>query len=361
MTFSIKTKIYNTDDSLDIFTKLNYRKVFFIADPFVIKSRMIENIISRLREKTYYEIFDEIKPDPTIELVKAGAEKLLKSDYDLLVSIGGGSAIDTAKAIIYEIYKKNAKKINFIAIPTTAGTGSEVTNFSIVTVGEKKEVLIDDLILPDYAVLVPDFTKSVPDFITADTGMDVLTHGIESLISSDANTFSKILSKEAIKIVFENLKTVYEDGLRIRARKNMLEASTIAGIAFTNAGLGINHSIAHILGGVFHISHGRLNSIVLPYVLKYNIENSYSAREELNILSKELGLIDEFQFIEKIENLNRSFNIPKKLRKLNKIDEIEYFKKLDYMAEIALEDRCTKTNPAVVTKVSIKNIFRDIY
>lgn len=361
MTFSVKTKIYNTEDSLEIFKKLDYKKVFFITDPFVVESRMIEKITQRLKKESTYKIFDEIKPDPTIELVNSGIEKLLQEDCDLVVAVGGGSAIDASKAIVYKAYEKTGDKKTFIAIPTTAGTGSEVTNFSIVTIGEKKEVLIDDLLLPDIAVLVPSFTKSVPNFITADTGMDVLTHAIESLVSKNADRFSKILSKEAIKLVFENLPIVYEDGLRMKSRKNMIEASTIAGIAFTNAGLGINHSVAHILGGVFHISHGRLNAILLPYIMKYNIEKSESARYELRNIAVELGLHDEYDFIKKIEELNRKFNIPKNLRGLNKIDEREYFEKIDYMAEVAYNDRCTATNPGLVTIINLKNIFRDIF
>ncbi|NMW85311.1 iron-containing alcohol dehydrogenase [Peptoniphilus sp. AGMB00490] len=361
MTFSVKTKIYNTEDSLNIFEELDYKRVLFITDPFVVESRMIEKITSRLKSETSYEIFSDIKPDPTIELVNSGVKKLLEKDYDLVVAVGGGSAIDATKAIIYKVYEKTGSKKTFVAIPTTAGTGSEVTNFSIVTIGEKKEVLIDDLLLADYAVLVPSFTKSVPNFITADTGMDVLTHAIESLVSNKADRFSKILSKEAIKLVFKNLPIVYEDGLRMKSRKNMLEASTIAGIAFTNAGLGINHSLAHILGGVFHISHGRLNAILLPYIIKYNMEKSENARKELREISKELGLDHEYHLIEKIEELNRKFNIPKNLRELNKIDEKEYFGKIDYMSEVAFKDRCTATNPALVTKINLKNIFRDIY
>lgn len=361
MTFSVKPTINVGDDSLKTVQNLGAKKIFFITDPFVVESRMIDQVTSLLDRSTDFTIFSEIRPDPSQELVDKGKEKLQNFNPDLVVAIGGGSAIDATKAIIYNIYQENKEKIPFIAIPTTAGTGSESTNFAVVTVGDSKNVLIDDVMLPDYALLVPKFTKTVPNFITADTGMDVLTHALEAYVSKNASIYTDTFSETCIKTVFEILPKVYDDGDRLSLRERMLEVSNMAGIAFNNAGLGINHSLAHTIGGNFHISHGRLNAILLPYVLDYNCKNNERARKKLDKLAQKLGHKDYTCIIKEIKKLNEKFQIPEKLSGLGKIDAREYSNAIEKMAETALNDRCTPTNPALVTKFDLANILRDSY
>lgn len=361
MTFSVKSTINVGEDSFKLFNDIKNKKIFFITDPFVVESRMIDKVTCKLDKTCCYEVFSDIHPDPSMELVQKAKDSFKTSQADVICAIGGGSAIDATKAVIYDIYKNENIKNTFIAIPTTAGTGSESTNFAVVTVGNDKKVLIDDIMLPDYALLIPEFTRSVPDFITADTGMDVLTHGLEAYISNNANIYTDTLSLKVIETVFEVLPKVYQDGDRITLRKEMIEVSNMAGIAFNSAGLGINHSLAHTIGGIFHISHGRLNAILLPYVMEYNTRNSENTKNKLNELAIKLGHNDYTCIIKLIKELNKSFNIPEKLSGLGKIDSTDYYNMIDKMADTAMNDRCTPTNPALVTKFDLMNILRDAF
>lgn len=361
MTFSVKPTINVGDDSLEILNSLGANKIFFVTDPFVVESKMIDQVISLLDKNISYDIFSKIKPDPSQELVEEGKKALKTSNPDLICAIGGGSAIDATKAVIYDIYKEEKVKKTFVAIPTTAGTGSESTNFAVVTVGNDKKVLIDDIMLPDYALLIPKFTKTVPNFITADTGMDVLTHAIEAYSSKNASIYTDTFAETCIKTVFEILPKVYNDGDRLKLREKMLEVSNMAGIAFNNAGLGINHSLAHTIGGIFHISHGRLNAILLPYVIEYNCKNSDDARKKLDDLAQKLNHKDYTCLIKVIKGMNKKFNIPEKLSELGKIDEKVYQDSIEKMALTALNDRCTPTNPALATKFDLANILRDAF
>ncbi len=361
MTFSVKPTINVGDDSIKILNSLNPNKIFFVTDPFVVESKMIDQVTKFLDKNISFDIFSNIQPDPSQELVEEGKKALKNSNPNLICAIGGGSAIDATKAIIYDIYKEEKVKKIFVAIPTTAGTGSESTNFAVVTVGSEKKVLIDDIMLPDYALLIPKFTKTVPNFITADTGMDVLTHAIEAYISKNASIYTDTFSKTCIETVFEILPKVYDDGDRLKLREKMLEVSNMAGIAFNNSGLGINHSLAHTIGGTFHISHGRLNAILLPYVIEYNCERCEEARKKLDDLAQKLNHRDYTCLIKVIKEMNKKFNIPEKLSGLGKIDEKAYKDSIEKMALTALNDRCTPTNPALVTKFDLANILRDAF
>ena len=361
MSFSVKTKVEIGEENLDFLKNLKNNRILFVCDPFVVKSRMIEKFTSIVNPSSQIRIYDKIKPDPSVEIVEEIKADLMKFRANYVIAIGGGSCIDAAKASIYNYYRSNGPKLNFIVIPTTAGTGSELTNFAVITEGDSKKVLIDDLMLADYALLIPSLTRTVPNFISADTGMDVLTHALEAYISKNANSFTDILALKAIDLVFSSLKKVYDDGDRISLRKNMIEASAMAGIAFNNAGLGICHSLAHTIGGNFHISHGRLNAILLPYVLKHNAENSEYARLKLNELAEKYGLSSYVDIIDKVEELSSSMGIPSNLRSLGKIDENQYKNSLDKMAEAAMNDMCTPSNPAVVIKFDLRNLLSDAY
>lgn len=362
MSFSIKTKIISGESSLDFLNKLNMSKVFLVTDPFMKKNGMINIVLEKLPKNCEYTLFTDVKPDPSQELVNNAINTYIKNSADIVIAMGGGSAIDLAKAMIDGIVKEHKKsKPIFLAIPTTAGTGSEVTNFAVVTRGQDKEVLIDDILLADYALLIPSVTKSVPNFITADTGMDVLTHALEAYMSKNSNTFTDCLAIKAIKLVFSHLEIIYNDGLRMRSREAMLEASTIAGIAFTNAGLGINHSLAHTIGGRFHVAHGRLNAILLPFVLRFNINRCEDCKNKLESLSKELDLASYEDLIKKIKDLNSRLEIPENLSGLGKIDINDYRNSVSEMASIALNDRCTPTNPGYITKFDLANLLHDIY
>ena len=372
--FKIKTDIYFGEGSLDRLKAIGNKKVFIITDPFMIKSGTINKITDRLNG-AQVTIFSDIVPDPPIELVVNGIEELKKVMPEVIIALGGGSAIDAAKAIM-DFSKKiiSLNSIEFIAIPTTSGTGSEVTSFSVITDKEKgvKYPLVSDSLLPDVAILDPELVKTVPATITGDTGMDVITHALEAYVSTNATDFTDALSEKALVIAFEYLLKAYKDGNDMLAREKMHNASCLAGIAFNCASLGINHSIAHTLGGKFHIPHGRTNSILLPYVIEYNANivgydnRDYSlAAKKYHNIAKLLGLpsnnirMGVKNLINEIKNLQKAMKLPTTLKECN-VDINEVMALREEIAERALEDACTPTNPRVPSLDDIVRIVEKI-
>ncbi|MBN8046675.1 iron-containing alcohol dehydrogenase [Paraclostridium bifermentans] len=372
--FEIKTKISCGIGALESLKDITNKKIFIITDPFMIESKTIDKILINL-EGNDCNIFSEIVPDPPIEIVVKGMEKIKDYSPDIIIALGGGSAIDAAKAIMdfsKQIFKIN--EIEFIAIPTTSGTGSEVTSFSVITDAQKgtKYPLVSADLIPNKAILDPELVKTVPNFITADTGMDVLTHAIEAYVSTDSNDFSDALAEKAIKLVHEYLIEAYKDGSNLEAREKMHNASCMAGLAFNQASLGLNHGIAHIVGAKFHIPHGRTNSILLPYVIEYNANisgynnASYSdTAKKYAQIAKMLGLessnvrLGVKNLVNEIKKMQKSMNMPMKLTdcKVNKAD-VENL--LPEIAQLALKDGCTKTNPRIPNDSGIIDILKQI-
>ncbi|MCR1874902.1 iron-containing alcohol dehydrogenase [Paraclostridium bifermentans] len=372
--FEIKTKISCGIGALESLKDIKNKKIFIITDPFMIESKTIDKILINL-EGNDCDIFSEIVPDPPIETVVKGMERIKNYSPNIIIALGGGSAIDAAKAIMdfsKQIFKIN--EIEFIAIPTTSGTGSEVTSFSVITDAQKgtKYPLVSDDLIPNKAILDPELVKTVPNFITADTGMDVLTHAIEAYVSTDSNDFSDALAEKAIKLVHEYLIDAYKDGSNLEAREKMHNASCMAGLAFNQASLGLNHGIAHIVGAKFHIPHGRTNSILLPYVIEYNANisgynnASYSdTAKKYAQIAKMLGLessnvrLGVKNLVNEIKKMQKSMNMPMKLTdcKVNKVD-VENL--LPEIAQLALKDGCTKTNPRIPNDSGIIDILKQI-
>ena len=256
-TFEMKTVIHFGDNALDRLAELPYKKVLVITDPFIAKGKMIELITDPLRRGgKEFEVFSDVVPDAPVGKIAEGVKKFLEYQPEVVVAVGGGSAIDSSKAIReFALKINNYGKVGLIAIPTTSGTGSEVTSFAVVndTDNHVKYPLISDSLTADEAILDAELVKSVPPSITADTGMDVLTHAIESYVSNMASDYTDGLAEKASELVVTYLEQAYDDGTNKLAREKMHNASTIAGMAFTNAFLGINHSLAHKLGAEFHI------------------------------------------------------------------------------------------------------------
>ena len=276
-------------------------------------------------------------------------------------------------------FPKLGEKAKLVAIPTTSGTGSEVTSFAVITDKKRniKYPLADYELTPDIAIIDPDLVMSLPKKITADTGMDVLTHAIESYVSNMASDYTDGLAEKAIEIVFNYLPIAYEDGSNRLAREKMHNASCIAGMAFTNAFLGINHSLAHKLGGEFHIAHGRANAILLPYVIKYNSTKPtkfvsfpkyeyFIADEKYANIAKRLGLKSSNtkegvnSLINAIKDMNQKLEIPSNLKDEG-INEKEFLEKLDMLAEKAFEDQCTTANPRLPLVAELKEILINAY
>ena len=276
-------------------------------------------------------------------------------------------------------FPKLGLKTKMVAIPTTSGTGSEVTSFAVITDKEKnkKYPLADYELTPDVAIVDPDLVMSLPKSITADTGMDVLTHALEAYVSNMASDYTDGLAEKAVELVYKYLPVAYEDGTNREAREKMHNASCIAGMAFTNAFLGINHSVAHKLGGEFHIAHGRANAIILPYVIKYNSTKPtkfvsfpkyeyFIADEKYASLARRIGLKagntaeGVKSLITAIQEMNRKLGIPTCLKDEG-INENEFLEKLDMLAEKAFEDQCTTANPRLPLVTEIKQILLDSY
>lgn len=372
--FEIKTKIKFGEGSLKALQEIQNKKILIITDPFMVESKAIDKILVNLKEGSY-EVFSDIVPDPPIETVVSGIEVFKEVNPDVLIALGGGSAIDASKAIM-DFSKKILKTndIEFIAIPTTSGTGSEVTSFSVITDKQKgtKYPLVSDDLLPNVAILDPELVKTVPNFITADTGMDVLTHAIEAYVSTEANDFSDALAEKAIKLVFKYLLRAYKDGNDIEAREKMHNASCLAGMAFNQTSLGINHSIAHVLGGKFHVPHGRTNSILLPHVIEYNADivgytnTKYSmAANKYAQISMLLGLntsnvrMGVKNLVNEIKKLQKEMSMATSLSQC-KVNISDLSSVENEIAILAINDGCTKTNPRVPTERDIIDILNKI-
>ena len=378
--FDIKTKVFFGDQALDRLEEIPYKKVLVITDPFIAESSMIKLVTTPLEKgQKEYEIFKDVVPDPPIEKISIGVEKMLSYKPDAIVAVGGGSAIDSSKSIReFALRVENYGDVGLIAIPTTSGTGSEVTSFAVVT-DPKEQVkypLVSRSMMPDEAILDAELVKSVPPAITADTGMDVFTHALEACVSINRNEFATALAEKAIEICGVFLLRAYLDGNDTHARQKMHVASCLAGLAFNSASLGLNHGMAHQLGAIFHIPHGRANAMLLPHVIEFNSDinkHSKSRKEYLPAVKKYstvaqiLGLssYNKIMTVRSLVNwvqfMLKEMDIPLSISQMGTISEEEYFRAIDRMADAALEDACTETNPRVPTKEDVVAIYRALW
>lgn len=378
--FDIKTKVFFGDQALDRLEEIPYKKVLVITDPFIAESSMIKLVTTPLEKgQKEYEIFKDVVPDPPIEKISIGVEKMLSYKPDAIVAVGGGSAIDSSKSIReFALRVDNYGDVGLIAIPTTSGTGSEVTSFAVVT-DPKEQVkypLVSRNMMPDEAILDAELVKSVPPAITADTGMDVFTHALEACVSINRNEFATALAEKAIEICGVFLLRAYLDGNDTHARQKMHVASCLAGLAFNSASLGLNHGMAHQLGAIFHIPHGRANAMLLPHVIEFNSDinkHSKSRKEYLPAVKKYstvaqiLGLssYNKIMTVRSLVNwvqfMLKEMDIPLSISQMGTISEEEYFRAIDRMADAALADACTETNPRVPTKEDVVAIYRALW
>lgn len=404
--FKVPSKIYFEKNATQYLAKMpKISRAFIVTDPGMVKLGYVDRVLYYLRKRPDYvhcEIFSEVEPDPSIETVMKGAEMMAKFQPDVIIALGGGSAMDAAKGMwmFYEypdaeffglkqkfldIRKRIMKfphlgeRAQFVAIPTTSGTGSEVTSFSVITDKEAnmKYPLADYELTPDVAIIDPQFVMTVPKNITADTGMDVLTHAIEAYVSCMANDFTDGLAMKAIQLVYEYLPKAYRNGSDEVAREKVHNASTIAGMAFANAFLGINHSLAHKLGAEFHIAHGRANTILLPHVIRYNATkpkkftafpkyDHFIADRRYAEIARTLGLPARTteegveSLVQAIIALAKELEIPMSLE-ANNVDPVEFESKVDWLAERAFEDQCTTANPKLPLVSELAEIYRLSY
>ena len=379
-TFEMKTVIHFGENSLDRLRDIPYQRVLIITDPFVVQSDMIHLITEPLNKGGKdYDIFHNVVPDAPVDKIADGVKKFLSFQPDVVVAVGGGSAIDSSKAIREFALKINHyADVGLIAIPTTSGTGSEVTSFAVVndTEAKVKYPLVSDSLTADEAILDAELVKSVPPSITADTGMDVFTHALDSYVSLDHNEFSSALAEKSIEICGVFLLRAYLDGTDMHARQKMHVASCLAGLSFNTAGLGITHSMAHQLGAMFHIPHGRANAMLLPHIVEFNSninKHSRSQKEYLPAVKRYaniahiLGLsnynkvMSVRSLVNWIQFMLKEMNIPLTIQEIGTITPDAYFAAVDKMAEAALADACTPTNPRVPTKEDIIRIYTKLW
>jgi 1-propanol dehydrogenase len=366
----MKTRIHGGQEALKYLQTIKNKRIMVVCDKFLSENGTVKYITNALASGNSIELFDKAIPDPTIEVVGSGLCMMYRVQPEIVIGFGGGSAIDTAKGIIYFSGLKNlAPKPLFVAVPTTSGTGSEVTAASVITDPENKSkhLISSEDILADVAILDPGLTLSVPPSVTANTGMDVLTHALEAYVALGANAFSDAMAEKSVELLLKSLLSCYKDGSDLRSRTMMQEASTLAGIAFNTAGLGVNHSIAHQLGGTFHIPHGLANAILLNRVIEYNSKNQ-------EIMGKYASLACKVQLAdpaddprrsvkamkELITALMRCMHMPSSIRELD-IDRKEYAGQLQNMVDNALMDNCLASNPRKIGSAEIREILLNIY
>lgn len=371
-TFSIPTTIYMGGDALDRLQGFPIKRALLVCDPFLTKNGAVELVSSRLEAMgAQWELFDQIVPDPTVDLVSAGAARILDYRPDTLIAPGGGSAIDAGKAINFIYTQMGAsEKPLFVAIPTTSGTGSEVTSFSVLSDPKAgaKYPLVDDRMLPEAALLDPSLTLSVPPHVTADTGLDILTHALEAYVSPFASDFTDALAEKAIALVFANLPRAVKDGGDFEARERLHNASCMAGIAFNNASLGICHGMAHPLGALLHLPHGRSNALLLPHVAAFNAglneQGDFPARARYAALAKQAGCCCYTEtvavqgLIRRIQDLMTETGMPHKLE--DEKHRALLAEHLESLAEGALADRCTGGNPRPAQIDQVQELYRKL-
>lgn len=404
--FKIPSKIYFEKDSIEYVRQMHdVNKVVIITDRAMVDLGYVKKVTDQLalrRNHVSYQLFCDVEQDPSIETVMKGYELMKSFEPDTLIAIGGGSPMDAAKAmwLFYEHpdvdfndlkqkfmdirkrafrYPELGKKTKLVCIPTTSGTGSEVTPFAVITdtKAQKKYPLADYSLTPTVAIIDPSLTITQPKSVTADTGMDVLTHAVEAYVSILANDYTDALAVQAVKMVFKYLKQAYDDGNNIEAREKMHNASTMAGMAFGNAFLGISHSMAHKVGGLYHIPHGRINAILLPHVVRYNgikpdklsmwpKYDYYKANQKYYELAIAIGLkpktIDEGVelFAKACFDLGVSLNIKMSFKDQN-TPENHFLENVENLAYLAYEDQCSTANPRQPMVEDMIEILKNAY
>lgn len=376
--FILKSKVFFNKQSIGFLREIQGTRAFVVSDSVMDRMEYLQQAIGHLSEAGISSsVFTDVRPDPDVKVVADGMRAYMESGADVLVALGGGSVIDAAKGILYSVWQYHAaegkkfEKPLFIAIPSTSGTGSEVTNFSVITAEGEKVCIVDDFIAPDIAILDSTCIKHVPQKVIADTGLDVLVHSIEAYVSVKATDFTDALAEKAVHLIYGNLETLYGNPGDSDARDRIQNASCMAGMAFTNSGLGINHSLAHALGGTFHIAHGRSNALLMSAVMEYNADlggnTGKRVCERYSRLAYVMGLPSRtaregtVSLMQAVERLKKSLGVEVGIRALGSIDKAAFEAALERMADSSLLDRCTPTNPRKPDKSDLIRIYQKSY
>ena len=373
--FTVPKELYHGLGSLENLKELTGKKAaFIIGGGSVQKNGVLERAQNYLKEVNIESVvFSGVEADPSIETVIKGAEFLTQEQPDIIIGLGGCSAIDAAKGMwIYYEYpdskleelkelfavKKLRKKAIMVAIPTTSGTGTEITGLAVITDREKgtKYPIVSYELTPDMAIIDGELSASMPENVTANTGLDALSHGVEAYASNISERYSDTLAKSAIELVFKNLLTAVSEGSNLEVRQAMHDASCMAGMSFNNVWLGIVHSMSHQIGGTFGIPHGCGNAILMPNVIRYNSKET----DKYTDLAKLIGKSTAEEFAQAVSDLRQSVGVVASLKEYG-IDQKEWEAKIDTLTENAMKDPCTLFNPRKPKFEEIKAILQACY
>ena len=353
--FVCGTKIISGAGAVVALGELGAKRVLVVSDPFFYENGTAKRIAALTGAETV-EIFHNVAPDPGVELAAEGTARLRALEPDLIVALGGGSAMDCAKAMKFFA----GSRATLAAVPTTSGSGSEVTDFAIVTHGAVKHPLVDGALRPDIAILDSELLAALPKSLIADSGFDVLSHALEALAATNAGTITDALASESFCIALEKLPESYAGEVSVRGQVHV--AATMAGMAFTQAGLGLCHAMAHALGGALHVPHGRLNAILLPEVLE---QNAPAAGHKYAALARRAGLggsVDRLavrNLRTALERLRRQLGLPEDLAQAG-VDPGQVRSREAELLEAVLADPCCQTNPVKVDRVLARQVLRAV-
>ncbi len=351
--FLCRTKILSGSGAVTALKDLNSTRLFLVTDPYFEKNGTAQRLVAVSgAEKTH--IYSQVQPDPTVEQSAKGAMAIKEFSPDTVVALGGGSAMDLCKAMVFF----SGLSVKTVAIPTTSGSGSEVTDFAILTHGGVKHPLIDEKLCPQMAILDSDLLRELPKSLIADTGFDVLSHAMEAYVATEAGAITDSLARDAFSCVMKLLPRSYGGDLSVR--QALHDASCMAGMAFTNAGLGLCHAMSHALGGLFHLPHGRLNAILLPTVMEVN-----SKTKKYGELARASGLpgTADAVAIRNLKNslirLRKELGMPATLVQAG-TDPAHIRHLTDRICQATLADPCCQTNPVKVTDSMVRQVLHEV-
>lgn len=353
--FACRTKIISGPGAVARLADFGAARVFLVTDPYFAENGTAARIAEAAKAQQV-EIFQDVKPDPTVSLAAEGTAKLKAFAPDLIVALGGGSAMDCAKAMAF--FARCGARL--VAIPTTSGSGSEVTDFAILTHEGIKHPLVDRTMRPDVAILDSDLLEKLPPSLVADAGYDVLAHAVESFVATGAGVFTDALAREAFQRAFGALPASFAGQADVRLTVH--QAATMAGMAFTQAGLGLCHAMAHALGGQFHVPHGRLNAILLPSVVAYNANVAGKKYADLARATGMGGSADAVA-VRNLRNnlirLRRELKLPQTLAQAG-VEPRAVWEATEKIVEATLADPCCKTNPMPVEDFAVRRILEEV-
>ena len=353
--FECKTKIISGPGAVSALAELGAKRLFLVTDPYFAKNGTAERI-AKITGAAETEVFDQVAPDPSVALAAEGTARVKAFRPDVIVALGGGSAMDLAKAVSWF----SGEKMALVAIPTTSGSGSEVTDFAILTHNHVKHPLVDPRLRPNMAILDSDLLKELPPGLVADTGFDVLAHAVEAFVASNAGAVTDALAKDAFCACFATLPASFAGRQEVRLRLH--QAATMAGMAFTQAGLGLCHALSHSLGGVFHVPHGRLNAILLPAVIG---TNAHVAAGRYAVLARAAGLGGSADMVavrnlrSALVRLRSDLKLPGTLQAAG-VAPRELWGNMERIVKATLEDPCCATNPLTVEDFMVRRILEEV-